>query len=541
MKSLVKTICAVGLMIWTTACEDFLTEDPKGRLSSVYFFAGPADLDFALNQLYYQVQINMNSNARVGTNFTIGDDLSTHPGASKDAMRDYDQFDAKDNNPWMAGLWNAKWALVKNANFIINGARNTPDASEEEINNTIGQAHYWRAWTYFYIVRTWGPVPIMLEEEITYDAPLNSIEEIYDLIVSDLKTAENLLPINYTRAPYSVNGRNRAAAQAAAKATLAYVYMSMAGWPLNKGTEYYQLAAAKALEVITAVENGTYNYALLEEFAKINSWEYNDNHPEALLSLFYNRDTQGQTWPCVAFLLDQAQGGWGDMQGEIKFWKDFPEGPRKEGTYFPKIILTGETVLRDWWYDTDPPSRPVVAPPLIKNVEGAVRGAEFDYTDPTPIASAGEKFHKLILLSEVYCWYAEAVGRSGQTNAKAIELLNKVRNRADGAETNLYPASMTASELAEAAYNEHGWEITGSIKGIIAPRCWDQLRMNRLKDHFEFRKQNPLIEVAPGVFLKEGVDVAGEWKDWRNYAAYPSSDAVSTMNIHMVEENAKRQ
>ncbi len=37
--------------------------------------------------------------------------------------------------------------------------------------------------------------------------------------------------------------------------------------------------------------------------------------------------------------------------------------------------------LYDWWYDTDPASREVVAPVFMKTAEGAVRGTEFDYTN----------------------------------------------------------------------------------------------------------------------------------------------------------------
>ena len=34
------------------------------------------------------------------------------------------------------------------------------------------------------------------------------------------------------------------------KACLADAYMTMAGWPLNKGTEYYGLAAAQTKEIM---------------------------------------------------------------------------------------------------------------------------------------------------------------------------------------------------------------------------------------------------------------------------------------------------
>ena len=56
-------------------------------------------------------------------------------------------------------------------------------------------------------------------------------------------------------------------------------------------------------------------------------------------------------------------------------------------------------------------------------------------------------------------------------------------------------------------------------------------RMNRIKDHFEFRKQNPEIEVAPGVFRKEAVPVTGVWSDSKMYLAYPNKDAVINPNL----------
>lgn len=518
------------LVLGTVSCDDFLTEDPKGQLATETFFTNKSDLAASLNALYAVVADAHTRNNYTGTNFLAGDDISTHPASNKQSLREHDQFEVSDNNAWMPSLWEHRWKIVKAANFIINNADQTPEVSEEEINSAIAQASYWRAYAYFYLVTTWGPVPVMLEEEIDYEAPLQSEEEIYELIVEDLKKAEAGCPVQYTEEPYARNGMNIAVSQAAVKATIAYVYMAMAGWPLNKGTEYYQLAAAKAKEVIDGVENGTYSYALLDEYWKVYSWEYNDKNTEVLLGVYYNRDRTYNRSPSTDFLQDMKQAGWGDTNGEIKFWKDFPEGPRKNASYFPKIMLKDGN-LYDWWYDTDPPSRAVVAPCFMKTVEGAVRGTEFDYTDPTTVYSSGEKQHQVIRLSEVYCWYAEAVGRSGQTNVKAIEVLNKVRNRADGQESNIYPAGMTPEELAEAAYNEHGWEMAGYYWGGVASRARDMFRMYRYKDHFEFRKENPLIEVAPGVFRKEAVPVTGSWDDSKMYIPYPYEDVILNPNL----------
>ena len=449
-KYIKKTLPFVWAGLCLVSCNDFLTEDPKGQLPSEEFFSNKEDLDASLTALYSVIASSQASNNLCGTNFLAGDDISTHPSSNKQPLREHDQFDVKDNNSWLSSMWEQRFKVIKAANFIINNAGRTPDVSEEEIKAAIGQAHYWRAYPYFYLVTTWGKVPIMLEEEINYNAPLQTEEEVYKLILSDLKIAETDCPANYTKEPYARNGINIAVSEGAVKATMAYVYMCMAGWPLNKGTEYYKLAAGKAKEVIDGVENHIYDYALLDEYSQVYSWEYNNKNKELLLGIYYNRDQTNQAAPLTDFLQDMAQGGWGDTNGEIKFWKAFPEGPRKDATYFPKVILS-DGKLHDWWYDTDPPSREVVAPVFMKTVEGAVRGTEFDYTNPALVNAAGEKTLQLIRLSQVYCWYAEATGRSGEVNTKAIEVLNKVRNRADGQETNFYKETMTPEALAEAA------------------------------------------------------------------------------------------
>lgn len=519
--SLILAAAAIGM----PACSDFLDEHPYGQMTTEGFFKTKKDLEASLNALYSVVATSQASNNFCGTNFLEGDDISTHPASNKQPLREHDQYSVTDNNAWLTTLWEQRYKVIKAANFIINNAARTPGVPQEEMQQIIAQAHYWRAYSYFYLVTTWGKVPVMLEEEINYNTPLKSIEEIYALVLSDLEIAEKGCPVMYDREPYARNGINIAVSQGAVKATTAYVYMCMAGWPLNKGAEYYKLAAAKAEEVIDLSEKKTYYYRLLDKYSQIYSWAYSNSNPELILGVYYNRDRTPQMIPLTDFLLDMKQAGWGDTNGEIKFWKEFPEGPRKEATYFPKIMLS-DGKLHDWWYDTDPPSREVVAPVFMKTVESATRGTEFDYTNPNPPASSGEKTVQIIRLAQVYCWYAEATGRSGQVTPKAIEMLNRVRNRADGKATNLYDSTLTPEKLAEAAYNEHGWEMAGYYWAGLATRARDMFRMYRYKDHFEYRKKNPMIEVAPGIFRNEAVAVTGTWDDSRMYSPYPYEDAI---------------
>lgn len=531
MKTLFKILCMGLLAIGTFSCNKFLEEDPKGRLASSSFFTNKNDLNMSIHALYRKVADYSFTNGNLSL-YWAGDDISTHPASNKGDFRAYDIYMVDDNNRFVANTWNFLYVIVKAANYVINNAAGTPNVDQKDIEAAIGQALYWRAYAYFHLVRTYGSIPIMLKEEINYNAELSPVEDVYTLIVSDLKKAEEWLPVKWTGGAPQVTsgGMNLWVSQGAAKATLAYVYLAMAGWPMNK-TDNYALAASKAKEIIDGVDNGTYTYGLLDEYSQVHSWEYNYKNKELILGVFYTLnfgESQANMSSMCDILSDVAGGnGWGDTCGEILFWSNFPEGPRKDATYAPKTLL-GST-LQDWWYDTEPePSRSVVAPWFIKTAEGTK--AEWDYTKGSRQGDwIGEKNHHVVRLSEVYCWYAEAIGRSGGNDPLAYTVLNKVRTRAGL--TEIPSGSLTPTQLAEAAYDEHGWEIAGYYWGNLAPRYYDIQRMNRVKSHFEYRKTNPMIEVSPGIFRNEKVPVEGNWNDNMMYAPYPAKDALMNPNL----------
>ena len=102
--------------------------------------------------------------------------------------------------------------------------------------------------------------------------------------MSDLNAAEACnLPAKYTEANRSIEGQNIYVSDQTVKATLAAVYMAMAGYPLNK-TEYYANAADKAKEVMDGVNKGTYDHSLLSEWKDVFSYGKN-HHNETLLGM----------------------------------------------------------------------------------------------------------------------------------------------------------------------------------------------------------------------------------------------------------------
>lgn len=459
-----------------------------------------------------------------------GDDVTSTTNSNKGAYLSADAYESPTDTKGIVCTWTMMYSIIKAANLIIDNAPNV-NTTKEEINIALGQSYYWRAYAYFELVRVFGPVPINLNNEPsnTKAAPA-TVEKVYEQIISDLTAADKCnLPAKYTAAKRSINGQNIWISAQAVKATLAAVYLNSAGYPLNK-TENYALAAAKAKEVIDGVENGTYDQGLLNDWNKVYSYGLN-HHNETILGIDY-RSTPGgwdnydsQLSSCHQFTT--IDGGWGDFLPERRFWKNFPNGPRKDAVYAKQIYKDGNTV--DWWATTDGEPywstvgedgttrtnaiiseyRPMFIGFTVNDNDGVPATADYDYTKPFWGGMCVAKRHQLIRYSEVLCWYAEAAARAGMDLTAAKKALKQVRQRAysDASKVSEIDA-MNSEQLAEAAYAEHGFEVAGNVLGMVTRRD-DEFRMNRLKDAFDYRSGNQTEVLVPAGTLTHSVNAQG--------------------------------
>lgn len=541
----------------TTSCSDFLTEDPKGKLTPGNYFASQAALDASVYALYKQV-----NRTHIYTNMLYpqwqGDDITANPGSNKQAVAELDGFSSSNNNKGVKEAWTTNYQAIRAANLLINNAATTP-VSETSVNEALGQAHFWRAFCYYYMVRIFGPLPIVTGTDVTAaDVPLSSVESVYALIVDDLKKAEGMVPTSYSTAPKHHDGVDAYVTKQAVQATLSAVYMSMAGYPLNRGSEYYGMAAAKAKEVID--NNGKYGFYLEEEWKHVYSMGHNYNKATVLgldFSPVVDWGTDSEFTSCNRFE-GLGDGGWGDAWGEIAFWKRFPEGPRKDAVYAPKITFQeGTTITKtvDWW-ELDESGEPVVEAyhPMFSvfttNCKEGAAGVElaqpYDYTQPNYTGMCNGHRHRLIRYSEVLLWYAESTARSGGDLSTAKSCLKQVRAKAVNAsdvdkvtlsDGNVYSIdAMNAEQLAEACYIEHGWEVAGYWVAMVTRRS-DEFRMNELKKNFDYRVANtPIVVHVDGTkeyLAKESVSVTKTtWAgDETIYLPYPDTEVEKNPNL----------
>lgn len=543
-------------VLTTTSCSDFLDEDPKGQMSEANVFKSQADLDASIHTIYEKLNQTQSWTNPMYPQWQ-GDDMTANPSSNKQAVAALDVFSSDGENKGVKDAWSQHFALIKACNWVIENASKTP-TSQEEINIALGNAHFWRAYAYFYMVRIFGPLPMVVttDPSATNVAP-SSVEEIYNLIVDDLKKAEGWLPTSYSQAPRNHDGVDAWVTKQATQATLTAVYMAMAGYPLNKGKEYYALAAAKAKEVIDA--NGTYGFYNDPVWNHVYSMGHNYNK-ETILGIDNNWnsgswDHDSELTSCDRFE-GLGDGGWGDAWGEIAFWKRYPEGPRKDAVYAPKITFQKDATITkvcNWW-DLDAEGKPVVEAyhPMFAiysvNCDGdnlaKEKFAPYNYLEPNYTNMTNGRRHRLIRYAEVLLWYAESAARSGGDLAKAKEYLREVRKRAvndvenvtlsDG--TKVAIANMTADQLAEACYIEHGWEVAGQWTQMVTRRA-DEFRMNELKKNFDYRVANKPVVVAvengKEYTAKESVPVVkSTWAgDESIYCPYPTTEVEKNPNL----------
>lgn len=549
MKSNIFYAAALAASLFsTTACSDFLTEDPKGRIVSSAYFSSQDELNMSLVSLFTKV-----TDSQSYTNMMYpqwqGDDITANPSSNKQACAQLDAFTASADNKGVVAAWNKHYDIIHEANFIIDNAQRTP-TSKEELNIALGQAYFWRAYAYFYLVRVFGDLPINLHNEDDHGTiQLSSVEKVYEQILADLLKAESFeLPATYKGEPRQMFGTNVYVTQQAVKSTLSAVYMAMAGYPLNKGAEYYAKAAEAAEAVIQGQKAGKYPTMLESEWKNIHSMGNNYGH-EAILAI---NNSPNRSWShdsqLASTMLFESLGGWGDAWGEIDFWKRMPDGPRKAATYDPKLLKDGK--LYDWWATKDgksiaegktnaiiPEYHPMFSLFTVNDDgKGGQTLAPYDYTAKKWRGMLNGRRHQVIRYAEVLLWYAESAARAGKTDLTlAKECLKLVRQRAvEANEVNKVAGvsidAMTADQLAQAAYEEHGWEVAGHWLSMVTRRA-DQLRMNDLKNTFARRVANQPIEVAPGFAATEAVPVSGVWNDKMNYAPYPLQDSEKNTNL----------
>jgi hypothetical protein len=164
------------------------------------------------------------------------DDLAAPQWLESFSWRSYDQLNGVVTDLGVLSCWDPFWKGIYQANNVIVNYKRVPSTDDLK-NGAAAQAYFLRAWAYYMLVRSFGPVPLVPDvADVSVKLPRAPVSDVYASIVSDLKTAISLFPASFTISPDRAN-------PLAAKALLADVYLTMTGWPLNDASKYASAAA----------------------------------------------------------------------------------------------------------------------------------------------------------------------------------------------------------------------------------------------------------------------------------------------------------
>lgn len=456
-KKYYRIMMVLPIFLVTACAGDFLEETPKASLTPENFYQSANDLELAQAALSWKLNGAFNT---VSGLYYGADDLTSKRLGNKIEFSDFDVFNANSSNGRMTAWWNSFYGAIKAANTLIANYENATEASEEQRNNAAGHAYFIRAISYFYLTRTWGEVPMPIEAIVDLERPNAKVEDIYALIVDDLKKSEAMLPDHWSGKAHR-NGVDIFPTNGSAKALLANVYLTMAGWPLNQ-VDKYALAAQKAKEVID--NKDTWGYKLQANFEDI--WMIdNKENSEAVFACYYNNTVSEWNWENGTMMgpnpfAPSEEGGWEDGYGEITFYNNFPDGPRKEATYQEAYYKGNDPDDVISWQET------AASHPFFLKYRDDY---SYDWSTHTPNNWWGSMTTFIIRYPEVLLTYAEAQAMASGPDATTYDAINQVRQRAGLADLE---QGLSQTDFVDAVIMERGWEFAAEV-GI---RWFDLIR-----------------------------------------------------------------
>lgn len=459
MKFIYRIVLLIVVVTLNQSCSD-LNEDTTSLLS-LDKLATEGDVNASLAPMYSEL-LNLHTAPHTLRTATYGgDDITTWIAGNKAPLRVFDGFDygSGENSGiiWLPLAWDSYWKVIYYCNSLVKGLK-TSTAPETVIKNADAEARLFRALCYLNLVRTYGNIPNIYEEDI----PNGKEERVtvlsnYQKIEEDLLIAKAALPSPAAVLP----GR---CSSSFAKVVLADLYMTWGGWPVKDNSKF-ALAAQVAKEVIDL------NYHTLLPIDQL--WLLSgQNSKEAIFSLRYPADKSILGGYPAAFSFHESLG-FSDCFPELQFYNDFPAGARKDATFLLNIpqrqVVNGVIAAKN-------PSTVIWTSSQRKHP----MYKKFTISEDLTLfgtKTVGLRSIELYRYAEVLLIYAEAQARVGQ-NSSSLGAFNQVKRRAAGLPY-LTPNNTVdvTSATPNSIVDERGWELAGEYK-----RWFDLVRTERVEE-----------------------------------------------------------
>lgn len=227
---IIKYIPIVLALLAVGGCEDFLKEESISNVTTDSYIVNEAGFEDLVKACYPLTRaiISAQNKASLALN---GTDIFTQGGWKNPAggvPSPFEVYDVRLNSSTaeLADFWDILYREIGRTNTVLSRADAITYVDPQKKAARLGEAKFLRALSYFYLVQTWGDVPMPLVE--SKSANKNSVRvssaDIYTQIIKDLTEAEADLPVTATDYGRATKG--------AAQFLLARVYLTR-GWNYN--------------------------------------------------------------------------------------------------------------------------------------------------------------------------------------------------------------------------------------------------------------------------------------------------------------------
>lgn len=464
-------IFALLTVLCTQACQQFLTEEPASALNPVTYYVDEAALNSGVYAAYANLRAIYGQDESPFRLTILGTDLFTN-GKNQSGLP-FDNYSPDLNSfaPEVGYLWNNCYKTINLCNTITVSA---PEVSMNEVARArvMAEARFIRALCYFWLVQSFGDIPLPLQPTAGVQREVTRVsrEEVYEVILEDLRYAEANLESTYPQW-----GRIR---KGAVQHLLSKVHLVLEDWS----------AAANYAKQVIADEA---NYVLLSDFSRVFHYE-NQENKEIIFSVQYEYDPINSgsgnlthvyftnSYSDIPGLMRALQ--WGrpftryaptpylmglfddEKDARTDIWRTFDDYYYNDPNNLPPGKNLGDPL------DPSLRERPEFHPALIKY---------WDPTRPTVNELRGNKDFIVFRLAETYLIAAEALMMQGD-RVEAASFFNEVRRRAQRPG---YDLTVAADELSiDLILEERGRELAGEMH-----RWFDLIRtgkaLARIKAH----------------------------------------------------------
>lgn len=429
-------ICLVGL----TACQSWLDETKYTySISTATFYNTANEANAAVVSVLDQMRSAHNANWFASLEINTE---HIYPKGVYQASGGYTGITNTTHLSRCGSNFQSLYRAIMRCNTPLSRLPEASDMTEEQIATYMGELYFLRAFCYWDLVRTFGSIPLRTTENMyTWDLPKSSVQDVYALIVSDLKKAMADCPDKPRY--YGTPCKN------AAKALYAGVCMNLG--------EYAE-AKKYAGEVISSGDYALVQITSGDDFAAKVFGEGLANTSEEVFYIKTNM-TDSKTWDYLSYT----------AHPQYKY--DGVNTVCKTG-YYTHYTDLDNPVIKNWDERDHRRSLNIAHYAFSATTYGENTCLLMKYRAPNASGSKSQIDIPLLRYTDVLLTYAEACARTGDMT-NAVNALNQIKRRAYGGDPDVANPEIdyVASDYADydsffygALLNEERYETFNEAK-----------------------------------------------------------------------------